>query len=79
MLSFEIRICQETCLDCSEAGVRCRQENASDVNHVSWVDLSGQAAIAVDGQGSGNVSDRHLIGHLLDLDLLEWHELGSSC
>lgn len=73
-LRFQVCVCKETCADGFETGIRGREEYAANVDNISWVDLSGKRAMAMYSQGSGNVAHRHLISHLLNLDLLKWEK-----
>ena len=71
MLGGEVGVRQEARTNCLETCVGCREEDAGYVEDVAGVYLASKGALTVNSEGPGNMADRDLISHFLDLYFLE--------
>lgn len=78
VLSLQICVGKKASLDGFEAGVWCREEDSSNINNIARVDLTDSGSIAKNGERPGNLTDGDLLCQLLNFDLLERKELGTS-
>lgn len=78
MHRLEESILEQTRSDRAEPGVWRWEEDARDVNDISRVGRASKGTIQMNRHRPRDMPDRHLIGHLLDLDLLEWPETTRS-
>lgn len=78
VVRLEVCVCEESGFHGLEAGIRRGQEDTRDVNDIARVDLANEATKTVNRQGTRDLANGDLLGHFLDLDLLEGQELGSS-
>ena len=78
VLGLKVSVREKACLDRFEASVGYGQEDASNVDHISRVDLTAKLTVALNCELTRDVTDWDLVGHLLDLDLLEGQEPRSA-
>ena len=77
-MSFEKGVREQTLGHLLETHAQQREEGPRDRDVISWLAETGVRSSTPDGHRTRNVSHRHLIGVLLNFDLLKLDELRST-
>ena len=62
MVSFDERVGEESHSHRFESFIRDREEDSTDVDHISWTDGSSLVAVKVNHHRARNVSNGYLVG-----------------